>query len=151
MQVRTTRFGTLEIAEEQVLEFSRGLFGFEDVDRFFLFEHPEGSPFRWLQAVDRPDLAFIVMDPSRFTPDYRLDLPVEDRAALGCTPTTATDIWVIVGIPDNPEEMTANLKGPIVINPEQRRGRQVLLENPEYSPRFRIIDAIARRSATPQR
>ncbi len=150
MEVETTRFGTLEVSEDRVIEFSQGLFGFEDVDRYVLFGHREGSPFRWLQAIDRPGLAFVVMEPFVFSPDYRFTLLHGDREALGCSPTTRLEVFVVVGIPEDPVEMTANLKGPILINFESGRGRQVLLEDEEYSPRFRIVDAIMRRRRCPR-
>jgi len=142
MRIETTRFGPLEVAAEDVIEFPRGLFGFEEVDHFVLVERPEGSILKWLQAVGRPDLAFVVLDPSVFPGDYQFELSGEDRAALGCTRQNELMVWVIVGIPEDPREMTANLKGPILINPGRRLGRQILLEGDGHSPRYRIVDAI---------
>ena len=123
MRIETTRFGSLEVAEENVVEFSDGLFGFKDVERYVLIDHREDSPFKWLQAVDRPDLAFIVMNPHEFCSGYDFTIPEEDSRALQAGAGRELVVLVIVGIPEDPAEMTANLKGPILINPENRTGR----------------------------
>jgi len=142
MHVRTTRFGTLERPEEDLLRFPDGLYGFGGDQRFLLVEHDGRSPFRWLQSADRPDLAFLVLDPSLFRPDYRFDLSGEDRRALEWDGREPLEVWVVVGVPEDPEKMTANLKGPIVVNRERRLGRQVILSGDEWSPRQGVIDGI---------
>ncbi|MCK4546804.1 MAG: flagellar assembly protein FliW [Candidatus Eisenbacteria sp.] len=142
MKIDTTRFGVLEVPEEEVVEFSRGLFGFEDIDRYVLLDHRPGSPFRWLQAVGRPDLAFVVMDPREFCSHYDFDIPEEDGLVLKSSDGEGLQVLVVVGIPDDPVEMTANLKGPILINAVRRIGRQIVLPGDQYSPRFRIVDGI---------
>jgi flagellar assembly factor FliW len=150
MEIETTRFGTLEIADEDLLRFPDGLFGFGEVDRYVLLNHRGGSHFKWLQAVGRPDLAFVVIDPFLFYPDYHFDLPVEDCLALEYSGSGTLVVLAIVGIPDDPRQMTANLKGPIVVHCEKRLGRQVILSEEEYSPRYPILEAIQRRrSETP--
>ncbi|MBN1826837.1 MAG: flagellar assembly protein FliW [Candidatus Eisenbacteria bacterium] len=142
MRVETTRFGALEAGEEEFLGFPDGLYGFGDVHRYLVVNRRGESPFQWLQSVDRPDLAFVVLDPSLFCPGYRIDLSAEDRQALGWDGRSALDVWVVVGVPDNPEKMTANLKGPIIVNRARRIGRQVILPGDEWSPRHNVIDGI---------
>jgi flagellar assembly factor FliW len=144
MRIETTRFGALEVAEEDVVEFSDGLFGFKDIGRYVVIDHRKDSPFKWLQAVDRPDLAFIVMNPHEFCSEYDFTVPEADSRALQAGDGTGLVVLVIVGIPEDPAEMTANLKGPILINPEKRTGRQIILPGDRYSARFRIIDEIRR-------
>ena len=142
MRVQTTRFGDLEAPEEDLLFFPDGLYGFGDVRRFLLVKHGDDSPFRWLQAADRPDLAFVVLDPALFRPDYRFDLAGDDRRALEWDGRERLDVWVVVGVPDDPAQMTANLKGPIVVNREKKIGRQVILYGDEWSPRHGVIEGI---------
>lgn len=142
MKVETSRFGDLEVAQEDSIDFPKGLFGFEDVNRYVLLDHREGSPFKWLQAIGRPELAFVVMDPFLIRPGYRFDLSEEDSAALQHSRGVRLLVLVIVGIPEDPEEMTANLKGPVLINCDKGLGRQVILAGDEYPARLAIIDAI---------
>ncbi len=139
MKVATTRFGDIEFAENDVLQLPRGLFGFENERRYLFVERQDATPFLWLQSLDRADLAFVVVDPRVVLPDYRPTLSERDAAVFEETPSARLEMVVIVGIPDNQSEMTANLKGPIVFDPQTRRGRQVIVTDEAYSARFRIV------------
>ena len=143
MRVETTRYGVVDVSEEDVLEFERGLFGFEDVHRWVLLEHGPKSPLRLLQSVETPGLAFVVLEPFLICPDYTLELSAEDAAAVHWWDDTGVLVLVTVGIPEDPGEMTANLKGPILVNPKRQRGRQVVLPGDRWSPRYRVLDAAA--------
>lgn len=142
MKVETTRFGTLELEEGDQIEFRKGLFGYDDVKRYVLLDHRPDSPLRWLQAVESAGLAFVVIDPCIFCPSYRFELSPDEGAVLGHTEGDVLMPLVIVGIPESPEEMTANLKGPLVVNTATRLGIQIIQGGDEYSPRVRILDAI---------
>lgn len=142
MQVQTSRYGAVDVSEEDVLEFDRGLFGFEHVRRWVLLEHGPRSPLRLLHAVEWPDLVFVVVEPFLICPEYELDLNAEDAAAVHWWDDAGVLVLVTVGIPDDPGEMTANLKGPILVNPKRRRGLQVVLPGDRWSPRHRLLDAV---------
>ncbi len=142
MNVETTRFGTLDVNEGELIEFRRGLFGYEEVTRFVLLNHRDDSPLRWLQAVGSPELAFVVIDPFLFRPDYRVDLTYDERRSIDWDGEGDLVLLAIVGIPENPEEMTANLKGPLVINTASRMGMQMIQPGDQWSARVRILDAI---------
>ena len=86
MQVRTTRFGTVEIAEDRVIHFAKGLLGFGEHKRFCLLEPQEDSAFFWLQSIDDPALAFVVTDPSFFVPEFSVPIrAVNDRSSRWST------------------------------------------------------------------
>ncbi len=101
-----------------------GLPGFEDVTSYEIVETDEPGPFKWLKA-STGDLAFIVVDPRLFWPDYSVDLAPEDRAFLGIGRKGEAAIYVIVTVPDDPLLATANLFAPLVANPVSGRLRQV--------------------------
>jgi flagellar assembly factor FliW len=145
MQVWTTRFGTVDIDPHEVVEFERGLFGFESVHRYVLLSISERSPIKLLQAVDRPEVAFAVMEPFLICPDYDLPLAGEDAANIGWWQDAEVLVYVILGMSDPPSAMTANLKGPIVINRRLRRGLQVVLPGDRYPARYRVLEALAER------
>lgn len=141
MKLETSRFGTIEIDDSEILTFPDGLYGFPRLTQFVLLQHKEGSPYRWLQSAQEPTLAFLVIDPWEFRPDYEPIVTDADAEALNLTAETARIVYTIVTIPPgNPQAMTANLAGPIVINAETRQARQVVVEGDAYHPRHSILD-----------
>jgi flagellar assembly factor FliW len=142
MKIATTRFGAVEVAEHEVLEFERGLFGFEDVHRFVLLDRAERSPIKLLQAVDRPELTFAVMEPFLICPDYDLSLSEAEAAHIGWWQEPEILVFVVLGMSDPPSEMTANLKGPIVVNGRLRRGLQIVMPGDRYPARYRVFDGL---------
>jgi len=56
MEVRTTRFGVVEIAEDRVITFPKGLLGFGQMKRYCLLEPGNDACFFWLQSLDDPTL-----------------------------------------------------------------------------------------------
>ncbi|NLC55375.1 MAG: flagellar assembly protein FliW [Armatimonadetes bacterium] len=145
MRVETTRFGPLEIEEATVLYLDRGLLGFGQYHRYVLLQSDENSPFRWLQCLDEPSLAFVVADPLQWFPDYTVHLSDADAAELELTGPDDAGICVVVTLPSRLEEMTANLLGPIIINVRTRRAAQVVLDDPRYHTRHPLV------SGAPQR
>ena len=85
MKIETSRFGTLDLAEDNIIHLPSGLFGFPDDKRYTLLEHKKGSPFVWLQSVDKGALAFVLIDPLLVTPDYEMQINPEDMKELQLT------------------------------------------------------------------
>lgn len=140
MKVQTTRFGEIEVPEERVLRFQAGLLGFPGLTRYVLLDTNPQSPFKWLQCLDRPDLAFVVMDPRVVKPDYTAVLRPHDVADLEIRDEQQVLLLVLVTVPEgDPRRMTANLLGPLVINLANGRGKQVVLVEGEYSSRHPLI------------
>lgn len=138
--IKTTRFGDRTIEEDRVIHFPQGLPGFPDQKRFALMEHQSGSPFMWLQAVESPDLAFVVTDPFLVVRDYLHEAPPKDRDLVygknGDTPL----LLAIVNIPrGEPRNMTVNLQGPLVIDVRARTGKQVILVHSGYTTRHPVL------------
>lgn len=143
--IDTTRFGRIEVDEEAVITFSQGLFGFEGYRQFVVLSTDEASPFRWLQSLEEPSLAFVVIEPRHFMPSYAPTISDIDAQALGLDADTACLTFVVVTIPQGkPEEMTANLMGPIIVNPETRMARQVIVEDDCYSTKHGILQELMR-------
>ena len=82
MEVQTTRFGVIEIADERVIEFPKGLLGFPGMKRYCLLQPCEDALFFWLQSLDDPGLAFVVTDPSLFVADYSAPIRPEQMEEL---------------------------------------------------------------------
>ncbi len=139
MKLETRQFGPLEIEPASILTFPSGLLGFEELKRFVLLERPEIAPLEWLQSVENPQIVFTVIDPSVVFGDYHPELTSEDWQALDLPEGAPVQVRVLVTVPKDPAEMTANLLGPLVISPERGKGRQVVLVNSEYPVRQRLL------------
>ncbi len=138
-RLNSTRFGELEVPPDRIITFPQGLIGFGDVRRFMLVENPGGGPFRWLQAVDFPDLAFVITDPKIFFPDYTVSVKEEDLRSIGIADPAQGVVVVILVVPRDPRGITANLQGPIVINLRDRLARQLVLDVAGYTTRHPIF------------
>jgi flagellar assembly factor FliW len=136
----TKNFGAIEVQEQQVIKLAQGLLGFPDYRHYILIEHKKDSPFVWLQSLDDPGLAFAVIDPYCFMPDYQIGYLNGSLAELGADNAKDLNIFVIVTIPKGrPQDMTVNLLGPVVINIKNRLAKQLVLDNPKYTHRYRVI------------
>jgi flagellar assembly factor FliW len=145
MKLYTTRFGEIEIDENKVIKFHSGLLGFPDVKRYVVLDHMNNPdiPFKWLQAVDDPDLVFVVIDPLLFCPDYNLYIDERDLRELNIAGFDDRFIVVIVTIPhEMPELMTANLQGPLIVNLKTREAKQVVLLGERYPLRYPVLQDI---------
>ena len=142
MKITTTRFGDIEVPDETIIHLPEGVLGFPEDRDFVLLEHDsEGTPFKWLQAVKNPGLAFIVMDPNLIVENYAVQFDEETAKAVG-TAEIGEDFAMmsIVNIPhDNPKAMTVNIRAPIVVHLEKRIGWQIILADEAYPIRHRIF------------
>lgn len=139
MKIETTRFGTISVEEDKIIHMPSGMLGFSDKKRFLLFGHKEKTPFCWYQSVDDPAMAFVVMSPFVIKPDYAVEADEAAKAMSWEDDGDDIDVYVVVTIPrGEPEKMTANLLGPILINARTRQGIQMVISNSPYSHKFPI-------------
>jgi flagellar assembly factor FliW len=139
MKVQTTRFGTIEVGEDQVVTLVEGLLGFSECTRFVTFSDELGEPFRWMQSLDNQALAFVVVDPAVILPAYKFSLQREKIKALEVEKAEDLQVYVIVTMAANILDITVNLQGPVVINKKNRIGMQVVLNDPAFSTRHPLF------------
>jgi flagellar assembly factor FliW len=131
--IKTTRFGEIEVEESKAIHFSEGLPGFHDKKDFIILEHKPGSPFLWLQSLNAPDLAFVMINPFLMKSDYLQDLSPEEEALLKDEDDEIM-VFSFVTIPRGEvHKATVNLMGPIVVGARTRKAKQVILANSGYS------------------
>jgi flagellar assembly factor FliW len=145
MEVRTTRFGVIQIPDERVITFPKGLLGFSEHKRFCLLEPGSDSAFFWLQSLEEPSLAFVVTDPSMFFEEYAVPIKPEQMTDLGLAKLEDAQVFVIVNKVD--QALTANLQGPLVVNTTTRRGEQVVLAERRWTTRHQIMKVGEQRDA----
>ena len=140
MEIKTTRFGDIEIDENLIITLPEGILGFEDFKRYIILDHfDKESPFKWLQSVEDPSLAFVITDPLLFVPDYKAKVSKEEVKGIELSDECKTIIIVIVNIKRDHSEITINLQGPIVINAEKKLAKQVVISESDYSVRHAIF------------
>lgn len=141
MRAQTKPFGEIEVSDRQRLQLPFGIFGFEDLRSYVLLDASQ-RPFYWLQSLERPSVAFVLLDPRVFLSDYSLDVSDEDLGSIGIEHPADILDFVIVTVPADPSLMTANLQGPVVVNRRTRTARQCISRNAEYSVRHLVMGPV---------
>jgi len=145
MLVKTRYFGDIELNEDKIITFECGLYGFEEYTRFALLynsEAEERPSISWLQSVEEQSLALPVMIPTIVMPDYNPIVEDEVLGTLGDWNEENTSVLVTVTVPKDITLMTTNMKAPILINTDNMKGCQVVVENPDYEIRYKIYDLL---------
>ena len=126
MIIKTRDFGEEEISGEVIIDFPNGVYAFEENKRFVLLSPCGEDKYpMWLQSVDNPNLCFIVFDPREFVPDYSVELDKDTKELLKAD-GAELDLLCMAVVPDEYINTTLNLKSPIVINSEAKKGVQVI-------------------------
>lgn len=137
MELRTTRFGTITIADDRMITFPKGLLGFSSFTRYCLLQPNDDAAFFWLQCVDEPGLAFVVADPSLFFPDYSAPIRPEQMQDMDLGKLEDAQVFVIVNKVN--DSLTANLQGPLVINVVNKKGEQLVLADKRWTTRHHVM------------
>ena len=145
MLVKTKYFGEINLSVDKIITMERGMFGFEEYKKYTILydSEKEGRPnVSWFQSVEEPGLAFSVINPMAVMEDY--NPIVEDELLKGLGEITEENIVVLLPltVPQEVTNMTANLKAPIIINADTRKGAQVVVENEEYEIKYKIYDIL---------
>ena len=141
MNVASTRFGRLNVPDEALLTFPSGLLGFPEWTRYVMLDHDTDAPFKWLHCAEEGSLAFVIIDPALFNPNYQVTIVPEARLEVDGNETDELSLVVILTIPsDDPTAVTANLRGPLLMNPRTRLCKQLVLSE-EYPTRYPVFSA----------
>jgi flagellar assembly factor FliW len=139
LKIETTRFGTVTIKADEIIDMPFGIPGFPYQTKFFILEHKKDSPFLWYQSSEDPSLAFVITDPLLFKPDYvvNMDKVITELSWEQEVEKNQLKLYVIVNIPNGaPHKTTANLIGPLVMNPVTRQAVQIIIPDSPYSHQF---------------
>lgn len=145
MIIQTTRFGQVQFEEEDSISFFEGILGFDGLKKFVLLDDPNDDIFAWLQSCDEPAIAFPVLEPELFAPQYKPTVAKADFEALKMTDMSRARILCIVTIPDDPTLMTANMKAPVIVNVPMRSARQCVLQDNNLAIREPIFTKLQQR------
>ena len=139
MMIQTTRFGEIEVKEEQIYSFPSGILGFPDLNKFLIFA-PKPGPFQWLQSIEMGSLAFVVSDPSLFFPDYRVSVRPPELESIQLSDVKMGVVLVILTVgKGGVSDITANLQGPLVFNSHSKLGKQLVLIDSGYTTKHPLV------------
>jgi flagellar assembly factor FliW len=139
MKFDTPRWGQIEVDDAKILYFATGLAGFPDCSRFLVMDHDRDTPLKWLQGVDRPELAFLVVEPEQIMPSYEVEVPEQILKNLGWSDDIKpADVAVFVILNVSGDALFANLRAPIIVNIGNRNAFQLILDDPEVPLRYPV-------------
>lgn len=144
MKAKTRLFGEIEIQDEKIIQIDQGMIGFPELKHFTLIfdsDREEKSVIMWLQSMDDGDIAMPVVVPAELLPDYNPTVDNELLENLGTLTPENTYVLVTVTVPKDIEDISVNLKAPIVINTDTNKGCQLIVED-DYAVRYKIYDLI---------
>lgn len=140
MNIVTTRFGSIEVRETDLVRIPEGLIGFRSFTQYALLPDPRVAGLSWLQSTTSPDLAFGLVVPPPHAVDYRVELRPGDRASLELDDDRDAIVYVILNRGEG-GGLTVNLQGPVVVNPARRLARQLVLTSSRFAVRFPLEPA----------
>lgn len=128
-RIYTTQFGVLDILPEQVIVFGEGMLGFPELREFVLIAEEQSAPLSWLVSVEDPTIGFPLISPWLVHEEYDL------RGQFDASRHSA---HVVVTLGSSADNMTVNLKAPIIVDAENQTGKQLILVTEKYSTEFRV-------------
>jgi len=137
MQVNTSRFGSVEIEQDKLINFPWGIPGFEELKSYILLEYKNG-PFQWLQSVEEPSVAFVVCPPDAIGLEYKVPASKTDVISL----ERKEDLLVLNIVSFNREKgaMRFHVQSPLLFNASTRIGYQWTID-PEELKNYIITPA----------
>lgn len=137
MEVNTREFGIIQVESDSIYEFPEGIYGFEEDKKFVIFtQQIEGFPFLYMQSLDHMVPCFLVFEPWELYPNYQPSISSEDMKHCQAGHIDELIFLVIATVPAKIEELSINIKSPVVLNPKTRKAKQVILQNTEYPVRY---------------
>jgi flagellar assembly factor FliW len=132
LKLQTKYFGEVEYEQKDLIRFPIGMIGFEEEQEFLLLPFEgSGGGMLCLQSVKTPALAFVVLDPFALKPDYEPELEQAELKQFGVEEAGELGFYVLCAVKKPVSASTVNLKCPLVIHPETREARQVIMERYE--------------------
>lgn len=138
MKIPTAYMGEITIDPSEILKFERGIPGFEDETSFVLLPLEENSIFHILQSTKTESLAFILSTPYAHVSDYNFDLDEPTVKALEIKNENEVAVFAIISLKDTLANSTVNLKAPIILNTNNKKAKQVILDNDNFAIRHKL-------------
>lgn len=139
MNLTTDYRGEVTYEKEDIIRIEDGLYGFDHSNEFLLIGNVEPDlPFHWLQSLEEDQVVFVITDPFLFVDKYDFELDDLTVSQLEIESIEDIVVYTTVVIPEKVEEITVNLKSPIIINVKNRKAKQVVLDG-DYPFKYNIF------------
>lgn len=133
MIVETGRFGQLTVGNDEIVNIPQGILGFPHLTKYCLVDPGDETLILWLQSLEESAIAFPLLEPKIFKPEYTVRLSGSELRELKLENINQSAVFSILTIPEDIAQMTANLKAPLVINLREQIAKQVVLQENEFS------------------
>lgn len=138
MEIMEKTMNLGKMMESNIITFNEGILGFENCTRYVIVRLEEALPYEWLLSVDNPAVGFPIINPFAFCPDYNPDITRDELYCLEITDSADAEMFCIVTIGEDPNNATANLKGPIIVNTAKNVAKQFVISDDTYSVHYPI-------------
>jgi len=142
VKVSTTRFGDLNVDKQDVITFREGMLGFDELKKFFIVDPGDQTLILWMQSIENPAVAFPILEPKIFKPDFIVRLMAAEMISLELESLSEASIYTVLTIPQDVSLMSANLKAPIVINNKTKMARQIVLQDSKLEVKFQMYASL---------
>ena len=145
MVVKTKIFGEIEVDESRFINFEDGILGFPDLKRFMLIHDEESGGAKlisWMQSIDEPAFAMPVIDPLIVDETYNPEIEDELLKPLMIKEDSEILVLTTITVPSDTTKMTSNLKAPIIINVDNLKAAQLIVEDEKYLVKYPIYDIL---------
>ena len=150
MTIFTKVFGEVEVEEGKIITFAGGIIGFPNMTRFILLHDEErgtGAGIRWLQSIDEPAFALPVMYPLVIEENYNPEINDDYLTGIGELTPDNLLVLVTVTVPADLRKMSVNLQAPLIINVDERKACQVIVDGEKFPMKYLIHDILQARKA----
>lgn len=148
MLVKTKFFGEIDLSEDKIITFERGIIGFENCKQFTILfdsDKEERPVISWLQSLEEQALALPIINPLVVKDDYNPIVEDELLKHVGDLTEENLVIFLAMTVPSDLTKMTVNLKAPFIINADTRQGAQLIVENQDYEVRYKVYEVLNRK------
>ena len=136
------KFGEVSVERESIITFSNGIPGFERSKEFGLVAVEEEDPFLRLLSTQESSLGFVIVNPMLIWADYDPEIGNDELDGLDIARVEDLEVYCVVTLSKVPQDVTVNLKGPICINTQTMKGKQLILLDDRYQTKHSILEAI---------
>lgn len=147
MKLETKLLGEIDINENRIITFEDGIIGFPYMKRFLLIHDEESDNhfISWLQSIEEPDYAVPIICPLDVLEDYNPFVAEELLSTIEPYKEKDLAIFTTIHVTDKIEEMTSNFRAPFIINADNQKGCQVIVEDEEYLVKYPIYEILRKK------
>lgn len=138
-------FNDMKVEQENTIEFIYGLPGFEMLTKFVIKDIEDYPPFKVLQSLEEPDISMLILDIRLLKIREQIKISFGELEKIEIYPDSLgenTEIYVILKVNDKKQELSANVKAPLVINTEKKIGGQIILDDENLSVEYLLKEGL---------